>query len=59
MKGCKTIAEFGIKNWMESNGFVMSEFDVKMDGDEAEISDRTGDSMKVFYDRRNRKVVIR
>jgi hypothetical protein len=44
MKGCRTIAEFGIK---------------KMDGDEAEISDRSGDSMKVFYDKRNRKVVMR
>lgn len=32
MKGCKTIAEFGIKKWMEDNGFVMSEFDVKMNG---------------------------
>lgn len=59
MKGCKTIAEFAIKTWMQDNGFAMSEFDVEMDGNKATITDTTGDSMNIFYDKKERKVVIK
>lgn len=30
--GCKTIAEFQIKRWMEENHFEMSEFSVEVNG---------------------------
>lgn len=58
MSECKTIAEYAIKKWMEDNGFVMSEFSVEMNGDEATITDRAGDSMKVRYNRETRKVEV-
>lgn len=58
MKGCKTIAEYAIRRWMEENGFVMSEFSVEMDGNCAEIKDKTGDSMKVAYNTKERKVEV-
>lgn len=49
MKGCKTIAEFAIKKWMEDNGFVMEYFTVEMRGNEAVIADKTGESLMVSY----------
>lgn len=58
MKGCKAIAEYAIKKWMEDNGFVMSEFSVEMNGENALIIDKTGDSMKVSYDKKGRKVEV-
>lgn len=59
MKGCKTIAEYMVKKWMESNGFVMSEFSVKMIGDEAEITDRAGDKMTVLYNQKLKSVQVK
>lgn len=58
MKGCKTIAEFAIKKWMESNGFIVNDFSVNMNGNEAEIFDKNGDSMKVIYDKNERRVMM-
>ncbi len=58
MKGCRTIAEFAIRTWMEANGFVMDFFNVKMDGNTALITDRTGDNMKVSYDPVTKSVEI-
>lgn len=59
MKGCKTIAEFAIKKWMEDNGFDLGEFTVKMNGNEAVILDKNGDSMKVIYDNNERRVAMK
>lgn len=58
MKGCETIAEYAIKRWMQDNRFVMNEFSIVMNGDEADIFDKTGDSMRVFYNKKANKVVI-
>lgn len=41
MKGCRAIAEYATKKWMEDNGFVMSKFSVETNGSEATITDRT------------------
>lgn len=58
MKGCKTIPEFVIKKWMKDNGFVLSEFLVEMSGNTAKISDKTGDSMEVYYNPEHKSVEI-
>lgn len=58
MSGCKTIAEYAIKKWMEDNEFVMSEFSVEITGNEATITDRIGDSMKVWYNREAKRVEV-
>lgn len=49
MKVCKTIAEYAIKKWMVDNEFAMEYFTVEMNGNDAVITDKTGDSMKVSY----------
>lgn len=56
MKNCKTIAEYMIKKWMQDNGFVMSEFSVKVFGKKGVITDRTGETLKVFYDQEKKSV---
>lgn len=58
MKGCKTVAEYAIKKWMEENNFVMTEFSVGMDENEAVITDKTGDSIRVRYNREEKKVEV-
>lgn len=58
MKGCKTIAEYAVKKWMEDNGFVMSEFSVEMNGNEAKITDRTGDKINVYYNPKTKSVKV-
>lgn len=59
MKGCRTIAEYAIKKWMEDNGFVMEYFTVEMCGNESIITDKTGESMKVSYKPEIKKVEVK
>lgn len=54
--GCKTIAEYAIKKWMEKNGFVMELFSIEMFGNSAEITDQTGEKMKVTYNSETKEV---
>lgn len=56
MSGCKTIAEYAVKKWMENNRFVMSEFAVSMDGNTAMITDKREDCLKVHYNPKTRRV---
>lgn len=56
MKGCKTIAEYAIRQWMEQHGFVEGNFTVTMDGNDATIADWSGDSLAVRYDPVSRTV---
>ena len=50
IRGCKTIAEYAVRQWMDSNGFVRGNFTVTMDGNDAVITDRAGSSLAVRYD---------
>lgn len=56
MQGCRTVAEYKIKQWMVNNGFIMDEYTVTMDGNEATITDRSGGSLAVRYDPARRTV---
>lgn len=56
MKRCKTIAEYAVKKWMEQHGFIMDEFTVSMDGNDATITDQAGGSLTVRYDPATRQV---
>lgn len=50
-KDAMTIAEYAIKKWLYSQGFAMEHFAVKMNGNEAVVSDRNGDELVLVYDR--------
>jgi len=51
IKDARTIAEYAIKKWLYSQGFVTEYFTVEMDGNEAVVSDKNGDKMVLVYDR--------
>ena len=50
MKGAKTIAEYTIRRWLQTQGFVMDYFDLTMNGNEGILKDRNGDTMTLVYD---------
>lgn len=56
ISGCKTVAEYSIKNWMEKNNFEISEFSLFMNGNEGKITDKTGSSMFLVYDPETKSV---
>lgn len=56
IRGCKTTAEYAVRKWMDSNGFVRGNFAVTMNGNDAVITDRSGGSLTVRYDPASRAV---
>lgn len=50
IKGCKSIAEYAIRRWMERENFAEGYFTVEMNGNEGTITDRTGDALVLVYD---------
>ena len=42
IKGCKTIAEYAIRRWLENNNFAMQYFELEMSGNEGTVTDRAG-----------------
>lgn len=57
--GCKTIAEYAIEKWLWNNGIVATEFTVEINGNVGTITDKTGDSMTVEYDRETKEVKMK
>lgn len=50
ISGCKSIAEYAIKKWMEDNNLDVDLFTVRMDGNMAEVIDLSGDIVLLVYD---------
>lgn len=50
VKGAKSIAEYAVQKWLQSQNFAMDYFELTMNGNEAEIRDRCGDAMTLVYD---------
>lgn len=56
MKGkqkAKTIAEFCIYRWLEYNNFVLSEFNIEFNKNEAVIADKHGEILVLVYENGN------
>ena len=58
MKGAKTIAEYTIRRWLQTQGFVMDYFNLTMNGNEGILKDRNGDTMTLVYDKVSKTVYI-
>lgn len=50
MKGCKSIAEYAIRRWLERENFVLSCFELKVSANEGILKDLSGDTLRLVYD---------
>lgn len=57
-KRSKTIAEYAIRKWLGDEGFQMEWFDLDIRGNEATLTDRAGDTLKLRYDKDLKKVIV-
>lgn len=58
VKGAKTIAEFAFRKYLESEGIDLDHFTLKVNGDEAVLTDTNMDSIKLKYDRETHEVMF-
>lgn len=56
IKGAKTIAEYAIRKWLETNNFAVECFDLVVDGNTAILTDSRGETMRLIYDPGTRAV---
>ena len=59
IKGCKSIAEYAIRKWMEQEGFASGYFVNEMNGNECTITDRNGEKLIVEYDPSAKDVFVK
>ncbi len=59
IKGCKTIAEYAFRRWMERNNFVMQYFELKVDDNEGTITDMNGETLVLVYDSEAKEVFVK
>lgn len=58
LKKSRTIAEYVIRKFLEENHIDTNWFHLEMDGNEAVLTDRMGDSIKLNYDRTTHEVTV-
>ena len=59
ISGCKTIAEYAIRRWMEHENFASGYFTLVMNGNEGTIKDLSGESMVLKYDPEDKSVKVK
>lgn len=59
IKGCKTIAEYAIRKWLQEQNFVMSRFELCVNGNEAVLKDENNDTMTLVYDNSSKSVYVK
>ena len=58
IRKARTIAEYAIRTYLEENHVDTHWFSLDIDGNEAVLTDRTGDSIKLQYDRKTHEVTV-
>lgn len=58
IKGCKSIAEYAIRKWLQEQNFSMEHFKLVVAGSEGILSDENGDTVKLVYDSDLKKVYM-
>lgn len=59
IKGAKTIAEYVIRKWLQDQNFVMSNFELAVNGNEAVLTDKNNDTMTLVYDSASKTVYVK
>lgn len=59
MKGAKSIAEYAIRRWLQTQGFSMNYFELIMIGNEGVLKDKNGNSMTLIYDGETKTVLLK
>lgn len=54
-----TFAEYAVKKWMREHEFAPGFFTITMNKNEALITDRTGDTLTLVYDREKKEVYVK
>ncbi|MDY4405232.1 hypothetical protein [Blautia sp.] len=58
IKGATSIAEYAIRKWLQDQNFVMSCFELTMNGSEAVLTDRNNDTLTLVYDSSSKTVYV-
>lgn len=59
IKGAKSIAEYAIRKWLQSEGFGMRYFKLTVHDNEAMIVDSAGDTLRLVYDDDTKSVYVK
>ena len=59
IKGAKSIAEYAIRKWLQSEGFEMRYFKLTVHHNEAMIVDSAGDTLRLVYDNDTKSVYVK
>lgn len=59
IKGCKSIAEYAFRRWMQEQGFVEGYFTLEITGNHGIIRDRSGDTLHLYYDDISKSVEVK
>lgn len=59
IKGAKSIAEYAIRKWLQSDGFEMRYFKLTVHDNEAMIVDSAGDTLWLIYDNDTKSVYVK
>lgn len=59
IKGAKSIAEYAIRKWLQSEGFEMHYFKLTVHNNEAMIVDSAGDTLRLVYDNDTKSVYVK
>ncbi len=59
IKGAKSIAEYAIRKWLQSEGFEMRYFKLTVHDNEAMIVDSAGDTLRLVYDDDTKSVYVK
>lgn len=59
IKGAKSIAEYAIRKWLQSEGIERRYIKLGIDGNEAMIEDDIGNTLRLVYDNDTKSVYIK
>ena len=59
IKGAKSIAEYAIRKWLQSDGFEMRYFKLTVHNNEAMLVDSAGDTLWLIYDNDTKSVYVK